>query len=148
MKQQENGQVWTNGLECDTLTSDLQDSNGGVHMESQGEKFAYKQDCFQLDAIEGKTFLGWSDGLDWNGWELPAFEIEEALKIVASIRDVEEDAAPCPEDYPNGYNKEKGSLFLSDGSFVEVRRITVEDGTTREVYDIGAYAWCWSKDSK
>lgn len=103
-----------------------------------------KQGRFECEGIEG-TFKGWSDGLTWNGFELPAFELEQALEIIAKARENDDEALPLPEDYPNGFNEESRSLFMPEGEIVNGRTIETEDGSSHEVFDVGAYLWCWSK---
>lgn len=95
---------------------------------------------FSLDAIEDKTFKGYTFWDDWNGWATPYFESEEANEIGHALGG------------KKGYDKPPYFMFpeegpgsdLSDGPY-EQEKIQTVDGE-KMVYPIGAYNWTWNND--
>lgn len=100
---------------------------------------------FSLDGLEG-TFKGWTSERTWNGWAMPLFELEEALKIVKAFKD---------EGYYARYDESENVIYINtfdDTDDMElmdicdcVSRIT-DDGTMLEVFDIGSGSWTWWHD--
>lgn len=96
---------------------------------------------FSIDSIPSKTFEGYSNGDDWNGWACPFFEFETAQQILKlseangyswsyeadndtfAVRNSEDPADYSPEEFA--------------GTKIQV------DGHEFTVYGIGAYSWIW-----
>lgn len=88
---------------------------------------------FSLDAIEGKTFKGYTFGDDWNGFATPYFERVEANQIMEAL----------------GGTYKNGKYLFDDGydgeEEYEKQTIDTVDGK-KDVYAIGAYNWTWGND--
>ncbi|MBN3744692.1 hypothetical protein G3N96_04490 [Burkholderia sp. Se-20373] len=83
---------------------------------------------------EGVNLPAYSNGLAWNGWAMPHFDRETAMRlseIMPEIRYDEERDAFIAHDENTG----------EDDVFVSVS-IQVE-GETLTVYPVGAGSWCW-----
>ena len=100
---------------------------------------------FSLDGIEG-TFKGWTSERTWNGWEMPLFELDEALKIVEAF---------VEEGYYAVYDESENVIYINtsdDTADVELMEVcdcvfrVDDDGNALELFDIGAGSWTWWKD--
>lgn len=102
-----------------------------------------RKSAFYLDALdnwEEPGFVGYTHGDSWNGWGTPAFEIEEAQRLLDALK-----KAGITTGY---YDAVTDSFMLyAGGGAPEVYQgysITTETGQLK-VYAIGAYAWCWEE---
>lgn len=82
-------------------------------------------------------------GLDWNGWELPAFTLDEAKAMVARY---------SGGDLTITYDPEKDAFVMIEASYVndegyEPTVIPAEriEGIETPVYDFSPIGWVWSK---
>lgn len=95
---------------------------------------------FQLDSIPDASFVGYSDGSDWNGFECPYFEYDTAREVLRRSE-------------INGF---EWSYDASDDTFIVSNNLTPDDEPERfdgmtieaeglhiKVYPIGAYSWIW-----
>ena len=93
---------------------------------------------FSIDGMEG-TFAGWTDGRNWNGWDMPRFESPEAQRLVASLgTDV-------------GKYDPTADAFITEMEAGEPETwpteiIHLPDGGTVKVYPIGAGSWIWEEE--
>lgn len=95
---------------------------------------------FSLDAIEGKTFKGYTFGDDWNGWATPYFESEETNEIAHALGGRKVYDKPSYFLFP----EEGPGSDLTDGPY-KSETIKTVDGD-KYVYPIGAYNWTWTND--
>jgi hypothetical protein len=99
----------------------------------------YHSAIFQLDSLPALCFAGFSDGSDWNGFEVPYFDRETAEEILRISE---------ANGYGWRYDEEIDGFFVSgpggedDVALFEGATITVE-GVARRVYGIGAGSWIW-----
>lgn len=110
---------------------------------------------FTLDSVDetegGVTpFEGYTHGDDWNGWATPYFGKDEAMRLIAALNKVMEQASFYSGDLPFAwYDPAKDAfvtLYENDLSEVdEWQGIQVEvHGQTLTLYAIGAYCWTWN----
>ena len=45
----------------------------------------YRKSRFYLEALDDKTFEGWTSGESWNGWEMPYFELKTAQSVLDAL---------------------------------------------------------------
>lgn len=86
---------------------------------------------FWLDGFE-EPIKGWTFGEDWNGFECPYFEEDQAIEISKLV---------------NGkYDKKDQSFTFPDESddIYRAELILTPDGV-KKVWPIGAYNWTWTK---
>lgn len=105
---------------------------------AEGEKAAalFRRGRFSLG--DGDiTFAGWSNGLLWNGWELPRFEFticQEILKVLGDEQARFDGEADAFVTVSNGEEE----MWLAE-------QITVTDGSRIKVYPLGAGSWIWEE---
>lgn len=94
-----------------------------------------------LFTIDGFNYphIGYTEGIRWNGWATPFFEIDEALAIM------EEFNKQDPDD-PILY-AEANDTFMRKVADDEIdlwkgKNYQTEDGI-KHLYGIGAYSWVW-----
>lgn len=86
---------------------------------------------------DGMVLDAFGNGLRWNGWAMPHFTYEEALKLLEPCGNIRYDEAEDAfiatiEGYPEGEDEE---VFKS---------VTLDvDGQPVKTYPIGARSWCW-----
>lgn len=78
----------------------------------------------------------YTDGQDWNGWECPWFEFQEAMKIAENPRS------------NVTYDADRDVFLFDDGqedqpTEYEAQHRETVDGT-RKLYPLGASQWIWS----
>jgi hypothetical protein len=83
-------------------------------------------------------FSGWTNGEDWNGWATPHFELAEAERLIAWLKNAKA-----------GFDSERDAFvtMLPDGE-EEVwfaQSVAITDGSRIKVYPIGADSWCWEE---
>ncbi len=99
------------------------------------------QTNFRLDAIQGATYPGYTDGKTWNGWACPCFEYEVARQI---LRDSEKNG------YQWSYDPTRDAFLIAhqddpadfEPEIFEAIGIRT-GGSILKVYPIGAYSWTW-----
>lgn len=98
---------------------------------------------FCMDAIEGISFAGYSNGDTWNGFACPYFEKDVAEQVLQVSTqngytwqfDLENDAFIVKNTQdPEAYEPEK---FVG-------RLVTINGGEVK-VYPVGAYSWIWGE---
>lgn len=106
---------------------------------------------FSID-VAPPRFKGYSvSGNYWNGWECPAFEKEEAERILAWAKQLDEDSI---DDSANAYSYdvETDTFKYCDAAgdpYEESKGFDITvNGSVRHVYSIGAYAWIWNIDEE
>lgn len=92
-----------------------------------------------MDGFDGKLFEGWTDGETWNGWAIPRFEFEVALKV---LKELEKD------DFSWGFDETDRSFSIVEPNRVEdVYVVPVEairvGKQVKEVWSIGGMAYTW-----
>lgn len=106
-----------------------------------------RKSAFWLDPMENQddnAFEGYTTGELWNGWATPAFAIEEAHRLLDSLKRMK---------VASGYYDPKSDSFVISYEGPEKytgQYITVDTGaaigiTRIKVYPIGAYAWMWQE---
>ncbi|VWC80362.1 hypothetical protein BLA39750_01151 [Burkholderia lata] len=103
----------------------------------EGRQFA----SISVSLDVGPSYLAYSCGERWNGWECPYFTIEEAMKLLE-------------HPYLHGlrYDAEGDKFIMDDGDgedlyeTVFASEVVLVDGNPIKVYAIGAFGWCWNKD--
>lgn len=94
-----------------------------------------------------KRYHGWSNGVTWNGWAIPFFEFDEAMKyakdsqkegagVGATTYDPEKDAFVTTRDDPD------------ENEIDEATTIDVEGRGPIKVYSIGGSSWTWTEKKK
>jgi len=87
----------------------------------------------------------YSDGRRWNGWGMPMFTYEQALKLIANfptlIYDERLDAFVLPaETGETTVDAEAEPDDVFSATYIDV------DGVKLKVYPIGSGSWCWSME--
>ena len=106
-------------------------------------KHELKKELFQVDGLEG-SFTGYHNGGRWNGWMMPAFEYEEAVKIMEAFKN-------SADDLKAWYDKDSDAFTFqididSDEEDVYEAFTATVDGEEKKLYDIGSAYWTWSID--
>jgi hypothetical protein len=97
----------------------------------------YRHGRFAIADTE-ETFEGWTDGRQWNGWEMPRFERSEAARLIEWLKperawfDAERDA------FVTVSQDGEEEIWAAEG-------VVVSDGSKLVVYGIGAGAWIWDE---
>lgn len=93
---------------------------------------------FTMDFID-EVFTGYHNGGTWNGWMMPSFEYEEAVKILELYKDDE-----CMDAK---YDAENDAFTFhiegEDEADVYQGFEAVVNGETKKLYDIGSGYWTW-----
>ena len=94
---------------------------------------------FFLD--ESPSFIGYTNGETWNGWECPLFSLETAKKVLELMIDDEDTSAY----YDERLDKIMVVMNVSTTPEVEVYEPSTVDynGETIKVYNVGSGSWCW-----
>lgn len=96
---------------------------------------------------DGETsYVGYTFGQKWNGFECPAFEKDVALQLIADLN--------AQEDVLTGrYDPTTGNIIIVDTSYPdepgevhEPYTINTADGE-KTVYAIGSHEWAWEIDA-
>ncbi|WP_395750134.1 hypothetical protein [Prosthecobacter sp.] len=94
----------------------------------------YRQARFCLECFEGIEFIGWTADQRWNGWAMPCFGMEQALKLVALLQG------------QLRYDSSQDAFIGSSGDEEELwtgQVIDLPDGGQEMVYPVGAGSWTW-----
>jgi hypothetical protein len=91
--------------------------------------------CFQIETFPGKTFEGYTNGEEWNGWSSPYFDFNEAMKIV----EAHEKALNIQIRYEEVEDK---FTFEFPGKTEEYQAVVIED---KKLYPIGNSVWIWEE---
>jgi hypothetical protein len=88
---------------------------------------------FSMEATGTRTFAGYSDGQQWNGWERPYFPFDSAQHIAEAM-----------SDYQTAFYDEAADEFVFERELGEAERFgAVEFDGSGKLYPIGAGAWIW-----
>ncbi len=107
-----------------------------------------RRGTFYIGAYNPELFEGWTNGELWNGWATPAFEYEEASRMMDVHNKME---SFDPEDKPQAwYDSEKDRFcFITVGNGREIETYpSFRDetgGQTRKLYGIGSWYWTWEE---
>lgn len=91
----------------------------------------------------GGVYRGWTTGQRWNGWAMPHFEFEEALRFSNN----------SPDEAKTTYDREKDAFVTvmegGDEPYIDVGGIIIVRGRgPLVVYPIGAGSWTWTEHEK
>lgn len=136
-----------------------------VSFHPQGGGFVYKVGLAEFAAnftpatippyapalVSGDWFDGlevaecYSDGRRWNGWGMPMFTYEQALKLIATCPtltyDARLDAFVLPAETGEAtVNTESDPDDVFAATYIDVA------GVRTKVYPIGSGSWCWSME--
>lgn len=96
----------------------------------------YRRIEVTIEAFEdGFSLPAYSNGMLWNGWELPYFTREAAIAITRHVKEVR-------------YDSER-DVFLEDDGYPQDGPLITAATTIRvgnedvEVFAIGSGSWCW-----
>ncbi len=97
---------------------------------------------FQIDAIEGRTFEGFTKGETWNGFACPYFTYEQAQDLLGAFvqagdRDAQYDA--------DGDAFMFGNIGEGPATPEDLERFGLIRVGALELYAIGAFGWCWTE---
>jgi hypothetical protein len=116
------------------------DSSGQFRRVDEGEpeRVLFRPGKFSL-MDEGELFAGWANGLRWNGFAMPHFELAEAQRLIVWLA------------VPEARFEAERDAFVTvttDGEeeVWEAMTITITDGTRIKVYPVGAGGWCWDDE--
>lgn len=116
----------------------------GKHIGEMNMNF--HKTSFFMDSLQGRTFIGFSDGSDWNGWACPYFEKGEAERV---LRNSESNG------FRWSYDKDKDAFIVHHQDDEDTDAPEVFEGTDIEfagqlmrVYPVGAYSWIWEVADK
>lgn len=103
----------------------------------------YRKAVFTIDGF-AEAYIGYMGKSRWNGWAIPYFEKEEAIRV---MKDYNKNS-----DSPMYYNegKDKFYHFGTDSYSGETWRgedMQTEDGI-KHLYGIGAGSWIWDDTNK
>ncbi len=83
---------------------------------------------------EGVNLPAYSNGLAWNGWAMPHFDRETAMRLVEIMPEIR-------------YDEQRDAFIAHDGTVGEddvFESVSIQvEGETVTVYPIGAGSWCW-----
>jgi len=103
--------------------------------ESERARALFRREMFVLAGLK-EGFSGWTDGLLWNGFEMPRFEKAEAERLVRWLSakrgrfDEEKDA------FITGTQGDEDEVWAGES-------VVISDGSVLKVYPIGAGSWTW-----
>jgi hypothetical protein len=95
---------------------------------------------FVVDCIEEK-FMGWSNGITWNGYACPMFEPEVADQIIAALVNSGTSAK---------FSKSADSIIITEAEFPDeplefkCQRIETHKGVISAVA-LGEFTWTWQQ---
>lgn len=99
---------------------------------------AYRRIDTIMEMFKGEVFPAYSNGERWNGWALPYFEYQVAVKVAHMIsnktrydRDTETFTIP-DDDYPAEPYTYKSQLITVNGAKIKV-------------WGAGTGSWCWEE---
>jgi hypothetical protein len=94
-----------------------------------------RESLFQLDFIEGKSFRGFTQGENWNGFACPLFTREQSLYLVDAWREA---------GYKAAYDEATDAFVfqMADG---EQDAFPGKDVAGKKLYPIGAFCWIWDE---
>jgi hypothetical protein len=83
-----------------------------------------------------KKYRGWSNGLKWNGWAMPYFEFDEAMRYASDTNNTRFD--PLKDAFVTK-REDDGEEEIDEATV-----ILVKGRGALKVYPIGAGSWTWS----
>lgn len=92
---------------------------------------------FKIETMLPNEFAGYSSEENWNGWACPAFEKEEALKIVEAQNRINKDSA--------FYDEKKDAFVFKSTADEEIEIYSAEITDGRKLYPIGSGNWIWEE---
>ena len=143
------------------LVVDKVDGDGTIHAAPMGGGFVYRFDPVKVETYDfvkvpakllktpnwystrfyaewlEKSYHGWSTGQRWNGWAMPHFEFEEAIRYANDAGNTK-------------YDPEKDAFVTTlegedEPQIDEATIIIVRGRGPIVVYPIGAGSWTWSE---
>lgn len=104
---------------------------------------AWSKAYFTIDSIPDRTFEGYTDGDDWNGWACPYFEYHVAEDILrnSELNDFVWAYDPTADAFVVRIKSD--SVDFESEEF-KATRIKLGDQELT-VYGIGAYSWIWEQ---
>lgn len=102
------------------------------------QSIQWRRAKFDTEDYFQPPLTGYTNGQKWNGFDMPAFEKDEAKRIGEVFGDVIYDEAGDFFFSDMGYPEEEPERF--DGFDIVV------DGETVRVYAIGAGFWTWTEE--
>lgn len=108
--------------------------------EEMRENPEYYLATFTAEFVEGMEFRAWTDGGNWNGWGIPLFEFDEAMRL----NEIEQRL----EGVRSAYYDEARRAFVvefvnADEPEVFGEERIVVDGREISVWGVGAGSWTW-----
>lgn len=99
-----------------------------------GELDGYKPMSVTIDGLDAEL-PAFGRNERWNGWCMPYFKMEDALKLNDSLH------------LGLAFDPAKDAItWLEDGEIATVHGVDVEvDGKIHHVYPVGAGSWCWDE---
>ena len=94
----------------------------------------YRMARFSLEGLDDNEFEGWTADKRWNGWAIPCFEIQQAMKLAGLLED------------QLRYDPAQDAFIGSSGDDEEIwagQLIDLPDGGQAKVYAVGAGSWMW-----
>ena len=90
----------------------------------------------KFEIYGGYSYIGYSEGKTWNGWQCPLFDMEVALQIAKDFSAVNDYLVYDEATDSFKYKTED----YADGEFDTFSSV-MKDG--KKFYAIGAFSWCW-----
>lgn len=105
----------------------------------------FYQARFTMDAFEEEgvheVFMAWTDGSSWNGWGVPLFEFDEAMRLIEVERGLPGVKSAYYDEARRAFIVEFTNSDFGEEVFGEER--IVVDGREISVWGIGAMSWTW-----
>lgn len=101
----------------------------------------FKPAIFSNDWGAQTEYPGYTDGYRWNGWAMPYFDFETALRVAA---DTTSDESPVRYDAERDAFVYESADWPDEPEIFEATTIEV-DGKPIKVYGIGAGSWTWDQ---
>lgn len=106
-----------------------------VVTEEEQRRVAKTYQLVRFSIDDGPKIEGWTNLSRWNGWAMPMFSRENAIKAL--------EAYATPGEWR--YDEERKSFFVKDGDNEEEEWTLLGDAPKDlgEVYGLGAGSWTW-----
>jgi hypothetical protein len=106
----------------------------GIYGVSNSSKGTMRSAKFNIEIYGDKTFNGYTDDEEWNGWSCPYFTFEESKKIVAAHHTPFQKA---------GYDETSDVFYFQiQDEYEYFRPIEIEG---KKLYPIGTSSWIWEE---
>lgn len=98
----------------------------------------FRKATFVLDAFEGETFEGYTQGETWNGFECPYFPFDSAQRLMEVLQDAGQVAF---------YDAQHDQFVCAEEDYEDDpdRYSALEVEGIGKIYPIGARVWTWSR---